>query len=350
LYEVDGLVSISGTSITGNTAGAGGGGVYGAFLYQGVDIASSTISGNQSGDSGGGLYLGYTYSFVNVANTTISNNTAANVGGGALVWGGRNEQTVTVTDSTISGNSAGAGGGGWIEWGVVGPTTFANSTVSGNTATDQGGGLYFYALGTVSIEMSTVTGNTSADTTGGVYLTAPSEIKSAGTGGHPARSTAAASRGGGGDGDSSREHKAHDGATGDVNAAATAQADITGSIVWGNSGNDVGEEADVTFSHSLLGTIAAGIVQTDAGGNLTGIDPILGPLQNNGGATETHALLPASPAIDAGPDPVPDFPGNEFDQRGDGFPRVIGLHSDIGAFEVQPVAPEAIVITPKFTG
>ena len=82
----------------------------------------------------------------------------------------------------------------------------------------------------------------------------------------------------------------------------------------------------------------------------SGSNPELGPLQNNGGATATHALLPGSPAIDTGPDPVPDFPGNAFDQRGDGYPRVVGTHSDIGAFEVQPIAPEAITITPKFTG
>ncbi|HEY3672950.1 MAG TPA: choice-of-anchor Q domain-containing protein, partial [Acidimicrobiia bacterium] len=68
--------------------------------------------------------------------------------------------------------------------------------------------------------------------------------------------------------------------------------------------------------------------------------------------TETHELLTGSPAIDAGPDPVPDFPGNEFDQRGEGFARVVGTKSDIGAFEVQPpaAAPESILITPKFTG
>ena len=50
---------------------------------------------------------------------------------------------------------------------------------------------------------------------------------------------------------------------------------------------------------------------------------------------------------------MPDFPGNEFDQRGVGFPRVSGAKSDVGAFEVQPetpVVPEPVTITPKFTG
>ena len=355
LYEVDGQVSIAGTSITGNTSGDGGGGVYGAFLYQGVDISNSTISGNSSDAWGGGLYLGYTYSFVNVTNTTISGNHAAEGGGGAQVFGANNEQTVSVIDSTISGNTAAdGGGGGWIQWAVGGPTTFANSTISGNTTSAQGGGLYFYGSYGLSVDMSTITDNHAGESTGGVFLYAGNDLKSAGSGGHHARSAAAvASTQGGGDDTPSgpKAHKSADG--GKAHATAVlAQGDITGSIVWGNSGNDVGEVANVTFSHSLLGTVASGIVQTDAGGNLTGVDPLLGPLQNNGGATETHALLPGSPAKDTGPDPVPDFAGNEFDQRGAGFARVVDGRSDIGAFEVQPpvAAPEAVVITPKFTG
>jgi hypothetical protein len=130
-------------------------------------------------------------------------------------------------------------------------------------------------------------------------------------------------------------------------------ATVTGTIAWGNSGDDLGGEGNVTLSHVLRNTLSAGLAVTDAGGNLTGVDPMLGPLQNNGGATATHALLAGSPAKDAGPDPVPDFAGNEFDQRGAGFARVVDGRSDIGAFEVQPPegpAAEPVVITPKFTG
>ena len=62
-------------------------------------------------------------------------------------------------------------------------------------------------------------------------------------------------------------------------------------------------------------------------------DPLLGPLQDNGGPTFTHALLAGSPAIDAG-DPA--FVGPpDYDQRGIGFPRVVNGRIDIGAFEVQ---------------
>jgi hypothetical protein len=63
------------------------------------------------------------------------------------------------------------------------------------------------------------------------------------------------------------------------------------------------------------------------------VDPLLGPLADNGGPTLTHALLPGSPAIDAG-DPNPADPP-EWDQRGPGFPRIANGRIDIGAFEVQ---------------
>jgi hypothetical protein len=67
-------------------------------------------------------------------------------------------------------------------------------------------------------------------------------------------------------------------------------------------------------------------------GNQFGVDPLLGPLADNGGSTMTMALLPGSPALDAG-----DGTGAPaYDQRGVGFARVVGAGIDIGAFEAQP--------------
>ena len=77
----------------------------------------------------------------------------------------------------------------------------------------------------------------------------------------------------------------------------------------------------------------------NGGGHLTGpgdqinTDPLLGPLQDNGGPTLTHTLLPGSPAIDVGD---PNFtPPPFFDQRGPGFDRVVNGRIDNGSFEVQ---------------
>ena len=66
-------------------------------------------------------------------------------------------------------------------------------------------------------------------------------------------------------------------------------------------------------------------------------DPDLLPLAWNGGPTQTLALGPGSPAIDAGNNAA----GLEYDQRGAGYPRVIGASADIGAFE-SPPRPDAI--------
>jgi hypothetical protein len=65
--------------------------------------------------------------------------------------------------------------------------------------------------------------------------------------------------------------------------------------------------------------------------NLLGADPLLGPLANNGGPTQTHVPLPGSPVIDAGDPAIPDPPPT--DQRG--FPRIVGPAVDLGSVEAQ---------------
>jgi hypothetical protein len=98
----------------------------------------------------------------------------------------------------------------------------------------------------------------------------------------------------------------------------------------------------VTLAYSLLGVDTAVTIISGTGVNLIGtaaapIDPLLGPLADHGGPTMTHALLPGSPAIDAG-DPVTEAGVGEvplYDQREAPFPRVAGGRIDMGAFEFQ---------------
>jgi hypothetical protein len=140
-----------------------------------------------------------------------------------------------------------------------------------------------------------------------------------------------------------------DGARAGAAAIGDGAVNIVGTIVAGNTADDLGnDEGSAVSDHSIIGVVAPGFVVTDAGGTIFGVDPMLGPLTDNGGPTQTHELLAGSPAIDTGPVPVPTFAGNEFDQRGNGFARVVAGTVDIGAFEVQ--APEPAVIQPKFTG
>jgi hypothetical protein len=95
-----------------------------------------------------------------------------------------------------------------------------------------------------------------------------------------------------------------------------------------NSGPDLSGDLG-SLGHNLVGNSqgGSGYEATD----LLDVDPLLGPLQNNGGLTETMALLPGSPAIDAGDNT--DAP--EWDQRGPGYPRIVNGIIDIGAFEYQ---------------
>jgi hypothetical protein len=105
---------------------------------------------------------------------------------------------------------------------------------------------------------------------------------------------------------------------------ATARDDVYGSLDPGGDYNLIGD-----------GTGMSGL-SNGVNGNLVGsadspIEPLLGPLADNGGPTLTHALLPGSPAIDAGNNAY----ATAWDQRGPGYPRIVNGTIDIGAFEVQ---------------
>jgi hypothetical protein len=84
-------------------------------------------------------------------------------------------------------------------------------------------------------------------------------------------------------------------------------------------------------------------------GDQINTDPMLGPLQDSGGPIFTQALLPGSPAIDAGDTNF--APSQFYDQRGPGFDRVRGSHLDIGSFEVQatPTPTSTPTFTPRVT-
>jgi hypothetical protein len=84
-----------------------------------------------------------------------------------------------------------------------------------------------------------------------------------------------------------------------------------------------------SWGHNLIGNSEGGSGFDDT--DLLNVNPLLGPPQDNGGPTQTMALLPGSPAIDAGDNT--DAP--DWDQRGPGYPRIVNGIIDIGAFEYQ---------------
>ena len=149
-----------------------------------------------------------------------------------------------------------------------------------------------------------------------------------------------------------------------MHAAEAGGVNIIGTIVTGNGDTSVpgnfdifSDEEDpgtVNSDHSIIGVTSESVTVVDQGGTQRNVDPLLGPLANNGGPTQTMALLTGSPAIDHGPVPVPSFPLNDNDQRGAGFPRVVNGTVDVGAYEVQaPAGPSPapeVIVTPRFTG
>jgi len=109
-----------------------------------------------------------------------------------------------------------------------------------------------------------------------------------------------------------------------MGATGTTRDDVLGALNAGGDYNLIGDGTGMTGLHNGVN------------GNLVGsaaapIDPLLGPLQDNGGPTLTHALLAGSPAIDAGNNAY----ATDWDQRGEGFPRIVNGIIDIGAFEYQ---------------
>lgn len=379
-YSFHSSLAVTGSHITGNTAS--GEGSSGLQLENGTTatVAGSEISGNHTAFYGGAAVVAGA-SALYVIDSTVNDNVADHDGGAFYV---NDSSSLFVVRSTVSGNAASDGGGGAK---VVGASGFAtlDSTWSGNTAGYYGGALYLNNSGQIIVAQSTISGNSAAQA-GGIY-------GAQGIGIQMAQSTITGNKAldpgnlpkvggiqiGGGDpiltGARAEAHSAHHAPSrvatpmnsgrvperGHGVAPAVApgpgHVEMSGTIVAANNDDDNLDlgAAGATIVHvaaeaSIIGSIQSpNVVVTDAGGTRSGVTAaalLLGPLADNGGPTKTHALLPGSPAIDAGPATVTDFPGNEYDQRGEGYPRVVNGKVDVGAFEVQPPPdPE-----PTFTG
>jgi hypothetical protein len=234
------------------------------------------------------------------------------------VFGGGiyNSGTLTVIDSTVLDNVASAhcstfveavSGGGILNR-STGGTWIYNSTISGNSTEVDDSFCTPLAAGVMAlgghlvIHNSTVSGNAEAEGVGIVKF------------GNPAVAFIS-----------------HSTITGNSRGGVrVSQSDLymRNSIIALNSTFDL--NGVLTGSgHNLFGNSEGGSGYDDS--DILDVDPVLGPLTDNGGPTLTHALLPGSPAIDAGDNT--DAP--EWDQRGPGFPRIVNGTIDIGAFEVQ---------------
>jgi CSLREA domain-containing protein len=256
------------------------------------------VSGN-SGFEGGGISND---GMLTINGSTISGNTTANFGAGIH---NNVNGTLTINDGTISGNTADGDGGGISNSGAL---TINNSTISGNAA-GRGGGIAISSTGgSVPITNSTISGN-SATIGGGLF----------------------------------------------INIGATIILDTTIANNTASSGSGSGMSSEffentITLTNTLVANSGgncstSGSMMVDGGTNLQfpgtscgtmpSVDPLLQPLANNGGPTQTHALGVGSPAIDAGTTGCPPTPAT--DQRGVNRPQRFAC--DIGAFEARALPP-----------
>ena len=291
--DTGGTLTLTDSTLSGNSSSGGSASSGGGIASLGtLTIANSTLSGNSAnggsfGNSGGGIFNN-TGATLTIINSTLSGNSASGGPGGN---GGaiQNSGTLTITNSTLSGNSADSGGAILN----TGTASVTNSTLSGNLASSFGGGITSGGGSTtLTITNSTLSGNSVSGGSG---------------------------QGGG----------IFNGGTANIRSTIIAQNTAA-------SGPDF-QGTLTSQGHNLIGDTNGATITGETTGNILNQNPLLGPLQNNGGPTQTMALLPGSPAINAGDNAAitdPPFAGPEFtDQRGAGFDRIVDTTVDIGAFE-----------------
>jgi len=278
----------------------------GVFNFGILTINRCTISNNHATGFGGFGAGIFSEGNLTINDSTISQNGHV-LGGGGIFSTGR----LTINNSTIAANSAGIGGG--IEnrniqnGGAI--LTIKNSTLSSNTALNGGGILN---QGSLVIVNSTLSGNTALDENGGAIT--------------------------------------NDGTLAVFNATFGGNSAVEGGAIFNNGGTAILQNSIV--ANSTKGGNCSGVItshgynlSSDATcnfsivGDLNNTDPRLGPLQNNGGPTQTMALQSGSAAIDGGnPGGCTDEAGHllRTDQRGKPRPDLEDIRGcDMGAYERQ---------------
>ncbi|MDQ4123908.1 MAG: FG-GAP-like repeat-containing protein [Acidobacteriota bacterium] len=287
-----------------------------------VFISSLTIANgnvaNGTSDAGfdfiGGGISVYPNNSLDLNNITVRNN-SANFGGGIA-----NAGAVNIRASTVNNNTALQGGGlnnGSPLISTITNSTFSDNAASGNAATQGLGGAILSSAGLLIIHNATISHNSATSYGGGIFSSDAPRL----------RNTIVA-----------------------ANTAGIESPDVYGVFVsLGNNliGNGVGSTGFTPPTNGdKVGTTA------------NPINPLLGPLQNNGGQTDTREPAIISPVKDAGNNCVLDLSCSGFnppnslttDQRGTGFPRRVGSNVDIGAFEIFNPVPVITSLTPSSSG
>lgn len=301
-------------------------GVYGGAIYaaDGVTLNSSTVFSSTARSTGftvTGAGIS-TPGFVALTDSLVEGNdaysaTTWSIGGGVYA-----RMSLIAKYSVIADNSAYSGSlsraGGLYSQGNL---SVVNSTIRGNSSRD-GGGIFVlgqYATGEITVLNSTISGN-HAVTTGGIDVEDyPARI---------ANSTIAFN--------DESFFEPYGAGLFVFNTNVELQSTLISNNYNVYTGSSVEDDVATTQNQSFVGTLSGSnnLITTSSmtvpGGTITGKYGGLEPLGYNGGSTATHRLLSFSPAINQGNDDS----NVNYDQRGDGYPRVIGANADIGAFEL----------------
>jgi CSLREA domain-containing protein len=260
-----------------------------------------------------------------IFNCIIENNNAHTNGGGvnsAIAASG-----LRIVQTTIRANHSDSSGGGIA---VFGPATIRDSTVSANSANDGGG---VYNNGQLNVTNSTFSGNTANNNGGGIYNRINAYVYS---------TTVV-------DNDADDDHDENGGIGGGVynEPGAGSRFVLTNSLIANNfnvayvNTNDCSGTFEVHSRNLFVDVVGCSFVGGDPFAHGFVSANTIGPLQDNGGATFTHALLPGSQAINGSllGSTCPDETGTPlpFDQRG--AARIVNSLCDIGALEFGAVAP-----------
>lgn len=319
-----GVLKMTGTTVSGNLALEGGG-----IVNQGggvVSMSDCAVSDNHASRDGGGGIVNVTAAMT-IDGTLVSGNTGGELGGGILHLGDKSSTSLTITDSTIAANRSSSAGGGIAS---SAPLTLINTTISSNEVSAGSGGGISATEAALALTNCTVSGNRAlgdcgphVGNGGGVdfaegtlTVTATTFSRNEATSGGSAIFASAYSLGS----TVSISNTLIDGDCGQRREQAFAVREPN----WISSGGNVESPGDTC-------ELLAGFDKV----NVDARDLKLGPLQDNGGPTATHALGAGSIAIDAVAEgQCVDADGNPLmiDQRGQ--PR--GTKCDVGAFELQP--------------